>query len=39
MSRIPVNPEPITWPRERAGLESRALVGRFAKLTRPLLAT
>lgn len=29
MTRIPVNPELLTWARERAGLESLALAGRF----------
>lgn len=28
MTRIPVNPELLTWARERAGLESLALAGR-----------
>lgn len=32
MTRIPVNPELLTWARERAGLESLALAGRFPKL-------
>jgi hypothetical protein len=27
MTRIPVNPELLTWARERAGLESLALAG------------
>jgi len=31
--RIPVNPELLTWARERAGLESLALAGRFPKLS------
>lgn len=29
MTRIPVNPELLTWARERARLESLALAGRF----------
>lgn len=29
MTRIPVNPELLTWARERAGLESLALRGAF----------
>lgn len=33
MSRIPVNPELLTWARERAGLDTLALAGRFPKLT------
>ncbi len=33
MTRIPVNPEPLTRARERAGLESLALAGRFPKLS------
>lgn len=33
MTRIPVNPELLTWARERAGLESLALAGRFPKLS------
>ena len=33
MTRIPVNPDLLTWARERAGLESLALSGRFPKLT------
>lgn len=33
MTRIPVNPELLTWARERAGLDTLALTGRFPKLT------
>lgn len=33
MNRIPVNPELLTWARERAGLDMLALAGRFPKLT------
>lgn len=33
MNRIPVNPELLTWARERAGLDTLALAGRFPKLT------
>ncbi len=33
MNRIPVNPELLTWARERAGLDALALAGRFPKLT------
>ena len=29
MTRIPVNPDLLTWARERAGLESLALVGKL----------
>ncbi|WP_180683742.1 ImmA/IrrE family metallo-endopeptidase [Tepidicella baoligensis] len=32
MTRIPVNPELLTWARERAGLDTLALAGRFPKL-------
>jgi Zn-dependent peptidase ImmA (M78 family) len=32
MTRIPVNPELLTWARERAGLDALALAGRFPKL-------
>lgn len=32
MNRVPVNPELITWARERAGLEALDLRGRFPKL-------
>ena len=32
MTRIPVNPERLTWARERAGLDTLALAGRFPKL-------
>ena len=32
MTRIPVNPELLTWARERAGLDMLALTGRFPKL-------
>lgn len=28
MPRIPINPELLTWARERAGLESLALAGQ-----------
>ena len=28
MTRIPVNPELLTWARERAGLDALALAGR-----------
>ena len=31
MTRIPVNPELLTWARERAGLDRLALTGRFPK--------
>jgi Zn-dependent peptidase ImmA (M78 family) len=33
MNRVPVNPELITWARERAGLESSDLLKRFPRLT------
>jgi len=33
MTRIPVNPELLTWARERAGLELHMLAGRFPKLS------
>lgn len=33
MNRVPVNPELLTWARERAGLDALALAGRFPKLT------
>ncbi len=33
MTRIPVNPELLTWARERAGLDTLALSGRFPKLS------
>lgn len=33
MTRIPVNPELLTWARERAGLDALALAGRFPKLS------
>ena len=33
MTRIPVNPELLTWARERAGLDTLALAGRFPKLS------
>ena len=29
MTRIPVNPELLTWARERAGLDALALARRF----------
>jgi len=32
MNRVSVNPELITWARERAGLEPLDLTGRFSKL-------
>ncbi len=32
MNRVPVNPELITWARERAGREPLELTGRFPKL-------
>jgi Zn-dependent peptidase ImmA (M78 family) len=32
MTRIPVNPELLIWARERAGLDSIELAGRFPKL-------
>lgn len=32
MTRIPVNPELLTWARKRAGLDTLALAGRFPKL-------
>lgn len=32
MTRIPVNPELLSWARERAGLDALALAGRFPKL-------
>lgn len=32
MTRIPVNPELLTWARERAGLDTLALAGHFSKL-------
>ncbi len=32
MTRIPVNPEQLTWAHERAGLDTLALAGRFPKL-------
>ena len=28
MTRIPINPELLTWARERAGLDTLALAGR-----------
>lgn len=31
MTRIPNNPELLTWARERAGLDTLALSGRFPK--------
>jgi Zn-dependent peptidase ImmA (M78 family) len=31
-TRIPVNPELLTWARERAGVDALALAGRFPKL-------
>jgi Zn-dependent peptidase ImmA (M78 family) len=33
MTRIPINPELLTWARERAGLDTLALAGRFPKLS------
>ena len=33
MTRIPVNPELLTWARERAGLGTLALARRFIKLS------
>lgn len=33
MTRIPVNPKLLTWARERAGLDTLALAGRFPKLS------
>ncbi len=33
MTRIPVNPELLTWARERAGLESLALAGKLNSRT------
>lgn len=33
MTRIPINPELLTWARERAGLDTLALSGRFPKLS------
>lgn len=33
MPRISVNPELLTWARERAGLYTLALAGRFPKLS------
>lgn len=33
MTRIRVNPGLLTWARERAGLDTLALAGRFPKLT------
>lgn len=33
MTRIPVNPELLTWARERAGLDTLELAGRFPKLS------
>ncbi len=33
MTRIPVNPALLTWARERAGLNTLALAGRFPKLS------
>ena len=32
-TRIPVNPELLTWARERAGLDALTLAGRFPKLS------
>lgn len=32
MTRIPINPELLTWARERAGTDALALMGRFPKL-------
>lgn len=32
MTRIPINPELLTWARERAGLDALALAKRFPKL-------
>lgn len=32
MNRVPVNPELLTWARERAGLDALALAGRLPKL-------
>ncbi len=32
MNRVPVNPELLSWARERAGLDSLALTNRFPKL-------
>ena len=32
MNRLAVNPELITWARERAGLDALDLTGRFPKL-------
>lgn len=29
MTRIPVNPERLTWARERAGLDTFALAGKL----------
>ena len=33
MTRTPINPELLTWARERAGLESLALAGCLPKLS------
>lgn len=33
MTRIPVNPELLTWARERAGIDTLALARRFPKLS------
>lgn len=33
MTRIPINPELLTWARERAGLDTLELAGRFPKLS------
>lgn len=33
MTRIPVNPELLAWARERAGLDTHVLAGRFPKLS------
>lgn len=33
MNRVPVNPELLTWARERAGLDTLDLAGRFPRLT------
>lgn len=32
MTRIPVQPELLTWARERAGMDALALAGRFPRL-------
>ncbi|MHB1657644.1 MAG: ImmA/IrrE family metallo-endopeptidase [Burkholderiales bacterium] len=34
MTRIPINPDLLTWARERAGLDTSALAGRFPKLAK-----